>query len=268
MLCVAAPLAQIENNLGTIVAMQDFVLQTVLPLLLVNPAQAEDELETELKRVAADPSVASGSLTEFLDVVGCFKDSILQRPVNWSFFSSSLSDAKSKMAMIRDEFAALPNPRPKGRPFGHCNIKRSKSPDAGHDGAQPTKKKKGSKSKEKKDKKESDPDEPPFSGDPFADLEAEQKPSNKHTMIPLYKKYIIVKFAKDLAEAGTVQNVEKEVMCKFHKYFWSEAAGKYKTGLLSKWTKILAVVGCRSEFFFSQDFFFFKGCHLFAHLKE
>ncbi|CAK9000255.1 Malate dehydrogenase 2, partial [Durusdinium trenchii] len=78
--------------------------------------------------------------------------------------------------------------------------------------------------------------EPPFKdGDPFAEME--EKDSNKNATIPLYTKAMIVEFALKLHRENSVTSIEREVMSRFKKFFFSYESNAWKSGLLGKWTR-------------------------------
>lgn len=239
--------------------LQDFFMQQIVPVMMMDSKGAQSLLETELGRATSKADGAA--IAAAVESLG-FKNGTFEDAVDWGVFSNSLTDAKKKLENLKEELSKLPVARPKGRPFGSCNKKRPKDDvtDA-VEGEQPQKKQKSKskeqqgKSKKQKDDGEIEPsddskgskaenkssDGGPNSGDPYEDLEEATNP-NKTQMIPLYTKCLIVKYAKELDSAGNTKSIEKEVMLKFQRYFWNGDKSRYKTGLLAKWIKTLGFV--------------------------
>ncbi|CAK9107173.1 unnamed protein product, partial [Durusdinium trenchii] len=95
-------------------------------------------------------------------------------------------------------------------------------------------KKQRTKAEEKGKGDEDEEAEPMDPDDPNEDASS-NKTVNKSQSINLHTKCMIVEYALDAQEKGEVASVEKHVMEKFKKYFYSVEKNRFKTGLLSKW---------------------------------
>lgn len=150
------------------------------------------------------------------------------------------------------------NKRRRGRPFGSRNVSKDDSktenvdeeanPEMEDEIPVPQKKSKRNSSKKVVQPAQKEPksmgDDPqagpgePEKVDPFGEMEQGNQP-NKSSSISLYTKCLIIEMAKKMKEEGNVLNIEKEVMNRFKKYFYSQEGERWKTGLLCKWLKNL-----------------------------
>lgn len=181
--------------------------------------------------------------------VGILESLNVGDPVDFGAVSAKIRDIEHEQRQILADLQSLGKPRRRpGRPFGARNkVIAEPSGDLEDKGVELTpekavRNKRRTKPKDSKDAEAGngeggdEPAEP--SRDPFAELEEKKEP-NKCALIPLYVKCMVVEFARKLQSEDTVANIEKEVMLQYKKYFWNPDSGRWKTGLLSKWTKFL-----------------------------
>lgn len=220
-------------------SIQALLLAEVMPKLVTDPDEATCLLESKLPELMGKNEI----VTNVFDVLG-LKEGRLSRPVDWGALAKGLSDSIDHITDIEAYLKQNLAKRCAGRPFGAKNHPKrtATGDDAGEDVSQKKRRKKNKQisSGSKEELKSGSAD--PGSTDAFADLE-EQTKVNKVGTIPLYTKCLIVEYAKTLIAAGNTKQVEMEVMQHFKKYFWSIEAGRYKSGLLSKWMARLGPIG-------------------------
>ena len=225
---------QVNESLAALVRLQDFFLQSVVPLLVTSPQDAQLKLESWIVEGAPHQSVIADSILEPFK----FQDSKFSQELKWDALISAMTQAKTVLETMKKEMSELPNAARKGRPFGSLKKRKEESPEDGEntiDRLEQTK---------KKGRIQKAPEKAPDVGtkgpvEPSEEMNVKQL-GNKTKKIPLYMKYLIVKHTLELQREGAVQNIEKEVMQVFRKYFWNSQSGRFKTGLLSKWMKCLA----------------------------
>eukprot|EP00438_Fugacium_kawagutii_P012710 Skav228200 [mRNA] locus=scaffold704:266537:278731:- [translate_table: standard] len=158
--------------------------------------------------------------------------------INWGELGKQICKLEQERAAIKmDLDAAGPISRRRGRPFGKKNSAKQLCEGEEPDGSEPpSKRAKNSKRKCKRtqaDKGKGDLEDEAGAGPP-ADLDDdaadEQNKSNKCTTIPLHSKCLVVEVAKKLKKDASVHNIEKEVMVRFKKYFFSPELSRWKTG--------------------------------------
>lgn len=195
-------------------------------LCLSDPSLASQNLRNKIQLLVEQNS-SLASVIEDLDL----GDGV----INFGMLGQQLRQKEEERHQVQQDLEkAGPGRRRPGRPFGS-----SKKRDLQAEGdGEPVKKRKKTKS-ENKDK--SAEDEPPEETGPFDDCEDEKTP-NKCSTISLYSKCLVIEVAKQIKESGQYQNVEKEVMMRFKKYFYSFEQERWKTGLLGKWWKYLVCV--------------------------
>ena len=221
---------QVNESLAALVRLQDFFLQSVVPLLVSSPQEAQLKLESWIVEGAPHQSVIADSILEPFK----FQDSKFSQELKWDALISAMTQAKTVLETMKQEMSELPNAARKGRPFGSLKKNKEESREDGEntiDNPEQTKKKR---------RTQNEPDvgtKGPV--EPSEEVNVKES-GNKTKEIPLYMKYLIVKHTLELQREGAVQNIEKEVMQVFHKYFWNSQSGRFKTGLLSKWMKCLA----------------------------
>ena len=225
------PLEEVSNVLKDLATIKNFLVES-FEECLSNPVEASKALRAKV-RVLEDvnPKLTTALDLDEMDDMDTFVPSLARK----------VREAEETYRQIEKDLWAAGNPTKKrGRPFGSSN-KAQKSDEKA------TKAPKSDKTRRKRNR---GPDEdgdavetegPPDSRDPFDDLEQQTNSRNKCCTIPLYSKCLVVEFAKKLKAEDRVQNVEKEVMLNFRKYFWSPEADRWKTGLLSKWWKCLCL---------------------------
>lgn len=176
----------------------------------------------------------------------------------WSTFPSTLIQYRNTVEHTLTELESLGTKGRVGRPYGRSGTKRtpSRSPDCDStttvppsstgQGSSASSKKRRQKSAQPEAGDGEDVDKDDMGGlsrnlfddyDP-GDSDGEDGPNkNKASSIPLCTKCTVVELGKRLKAEGC-HNVEKEVMLKFKKLFWSDDKQRFKTGLLRKWTQI------------------------------
>lgn len=220
-------------------------------------------METGMGILISDPESAVPRLRELLASL-CAKNPGLipvlsdigmgnEDTIAFTEVGSKLRKAEEQQQDILKELG--PAKRRRGRPFGRQTavaedgeVTPSKTDQKKRKKTPSTKKKKKTdedeeneefltpeKSSDKKRKIDLDRKGSSNSGDPFGELEG--KEPNKAALISLYKKCLIVQFALKLLEDNPGANVEKEVMVRFKKFFFSVESNRFKTGLLGKWMK-------------------------------
>ncbi len=239
-------LEHLEKTLGDIAALKSWLLQN-MSLCLSDPSKASQEIRNlaELK-TKQNPDFAA--VAEELGLT------ISETDVDMGSLGHRLEKIESERLEIKKDLdLAGPARKRRGRPFGSTK-KAAAHGDGEGPLLTPEKKARSGKSKGKRKAKTSvektdetgeggeteagtGPD--PSATDPFADLE--EKTPNKSCTISLHSKCLVVEFALKLRESGTTHSIEKEVMARFPKYFWSVEKERWKTGLLSKWLKSLVL---------------------------
>ena len=230
---------QVDTSLAALNRLQDFFLQTLAPLLATRPAEAQLKLESWIVEGAPHDGVIADSILEPFK----FQDSKFSQELKWGAFISAMNQAKTG---LEKEMSKLPNADRKGRPCGSLKKRKEESPENGEntiDSLEQTKKKR--RTQKAPDVGTKGPVEP------SEEMKVTELGINAKA-IPLYMKYLIVKHAHELEAQGTIENIEKEVMQVFRKYFWNPQSGRFKTGLLSKWMKCLA---SNSMIFYLNDRF-------------
>jgi len=218
----------IEANIQALQDIRNWVMEN-LTLLLQDPRHAEQELRKQVDSLSSKNEAVKVILSD----VGLGESDT----INFADLGANLRKAEQVQLDILQEIGPLKKRR--GRPFGSIKVERPETEPDQCKRKRNTKRKnlEGSGGTEETAKKErkAGPDEPDGSGDPFADLE--QKEPNKALLIPLYKKCLIIDFALNLQKEQPGSNIEKEVMVRFKKFFWSYEHEKWKSGLLGKWIK-------------------------------
>lgn len=212
----------------------------------------EDAAIEAMTSICVEAAKSSESMAEALSNLQ-FHGGKFAANVDWISFPSHFTKIGAGLAASIQELQQLSTPKKKpGRPFGALNQKRPQGDDDDQEFAdEPKKKKRRQKSKAKEDGDvEQDEDQEQEKtkkrqrkrkprGDDDDDAEGSdesEKQPNKSRSIPLYRKCQIVEHALQLKAEGTVYRVEKEIMALYSKEF-SNADGKLKTGLLSKWMR-------------------------------
>lgn len=245
----AVNLQQFQTSLKQIGNLKSWLVKS-LSLCFKNPLEASKQFRS----LAGSLCGANAGLASVLDDLGVSRDS--DDVIDFGSLGEGLEKMeKQRIAIAEDLQAAGPIRKMRGRPFGSKNVEKpvaqqtadgANTQDA-QDGAETkaTKNTKGTRrptSSKKKPVPEAEVEmaDPPESTDPFA--EDEEKKKNKSCTISLYSKCLVVETAKKLQREGNHVSIEKEVMSRFKKYFYSPETERWKTGLLSKWTKRLVRV--------------------------
>lgn len=231
----------IVKNVNSLGEIKNWLVES-MNIILVNPSEA-GKLFQRLVEKLIDENPNFSSLADFA----------AEDMVDFGAVSTRLRDLEAEQSAILGDLESIaPARRRPGRPFGAQNKPKSASKIEEEDGEDkgklltPEKPKRKRKVRTSDKAKEGEQDHCPDaevpntsepSGDPFQEMEDVKEP-NKCATIPLHTKCIVVEYAKQLKEAGNVSNIEKEVMLHFKKYFFSPESGRWKSGLLSKWTKI------------------------------
>eukprot|EP00438_Fugacium_kawagutii_P009007 Skav217163 [mRNA] locus=scaffold566:173457:177478:+ [translate_table: standard] len=243
----AANLKQFQSSLMQIGSLKSWLVKS-LSLCFKNPAEASKQFRS----LAGSLCGANASLAPVLDdlEISLKTDDI----IDFGSLGENLDKIeKERISIVEDLQKAGPIRKMRGRPWGSRNVAKQDDKDttegtrtpgaeAGADTAESknTKRKRPTSSK-KKQVPEAEAEvamaDPPPSTDPFA--EEEEKKTNKTCTISLYSKCLVVETAKKLHQEGNTVNIEKEVMARFKKYFYSHDTERWKTGLLSKWKKRL-----------------------------
>ena len=219
----------------------NFMLEELMDIVATDPHGAEKKLSTKLGQYAGSNQVVQNILA-----LSNFKNGAFEGPVSWSSFGKQIREANETINSLKTEVRRLPNARGAGRPFGTKNRKRAcDATTAKASKKQRTKAEEKGKGDEDEEAEPMDPDEPNEDA-------SSNKTVNKSQSINLHTKCMIVEYALDAQEKGEVASVEKRVMEKFKKYFYSVEKNRFKTGLLSKWVEcpgltehLLLPVPCR-----------------------
>ena len=217
------PLEEIRAILKDLATVKNFVVES-LDDCFKNPMEANKALRAKV-RVLEDVNPKLTTALDLDQMEEAFDVPSLGRKVR-----------EAEETYEKDVLAAGRPTKKRGRPFGSSN-KAVKSDEKATTAGMTRRKKKLKQDEEKADAVETEG--PPYSMDPFDDLEQPTNSRNKCCTIPLYSKCLVVEFAKKVKAEDRVQSVEKEVMVNFRKYFWSPDTERWKTGLLSKWWKYL-----------------------------
>ena len=222
----ANPIEGVESIMGGLSEIKNWMVES-MSMFLENPSDTTKELHEKIQALhEANPTLGS-----VLDL-----DEVLQ--MDFSKVGQKLREAENAVDAIQKDLRAAGSTKRPGRPFGSKNKEAPKA--------------------KKQKKNEKDIEEAGLSDvemgkaksspptDPFADLEASNKNPNKCATISLYSKCLVVEAAKQLHQEGGSNNLEREIMVRFKKYFYSYETERWKTGLLNKWWKYLA--------FYRQDF--------------
>lgn len=195
-------------------------------LCLSDPSLASKNLRNKIQLLVEQNS----SLTSVIEDLG-LGDGV----INFGMLGQQLRQIEEERHQVQQDLEkAGPGRRRPGRPFGSSNKR-----DLHEEGdGEPVKKRKTTKSSTRK---KGDEDQPPEETDPFYDCEDEKSP-NKCATISLYAKCLVIEVAKKIKDSGQYQSVEKEIMMRFKKYFYSFEQERWKTGLLSKWWKYLVCI--------------------------
>lgn len=237
-------LTSVRQNLAALKRIKSWFLQS-MALCMQDPGAATAKLR-EMVATICDKHPDFSTLTSALGIDA-------EPHIDWGSLGQRLeASEKEQQAIEKDLALAGATRKRRGRPFGSKNIQTKPATDgSGQEEGPlmtPPKKRKQGSSRKRLGKGQAmlgaDPGsevgaegEPEVQTDPFHDCE--EKDANKGTTIPLYSKCLVVKLAKELLEKGNVHSVEKEVMTRFRKYFWSVESSRWKTGLLHKWIKHL-----------------------------
>ncbi|CAK8990409.1 unnamed protein product, partial [Durusdinium trenchii] len=204
----------------------NFMLEELMDIVATDPHGAEKKLSTKLGQYAGSNQVVQNILA-----LSNFKNGAFEGPVSWSSFGKQIREANETINSLKTEVRRLPNARGAGRPFGTKNRKRAcDATTAKASKKQRTKAEEKGKGDEDEEAEPMDPDEPNEDA-------SSNKTVNKSQSINLHTKCMIVEYALDAQEKGEVASVEKHVMEKFKKYFYSVEKNRFKTGLLSKWVE-------------------------------
>ena len=236
----------VQETLAAIKQLKDWLLES-MDLCFQEPEKASKEFRTKALELAS----ANPGLSDLLTECGVSAEEGSTACLNFSQLASFLRRAEGEQDQIQqDLLTAGPARRPRGRPFGSTNKKTEAD---GEDASKKTRRKKtpkgkatGRKEPEAEDEgiQRADEEKEGETGfpetDPFGDLEQETSSKrNKCVTIPLYVKCLVVECAKKLEKDESVQSIEKEVMVRFKKYFYSCETNGWKSSLLSKWIKPL-----------------------------
>ncbi|CAK9086423.1 unnamed protein product [Durusdinium trenchii] len=234
----------VQETLAAIKQLKDWLLES-MDLCFQEPEKASKEFRTKALELAS----ANPGLSDLLTECGVSAEEGSTACLNFSQLASFLRRAEGEQDQIQqDLLTAGPARRPRGRPFGSTNKKTEAD---GEDASKKTRRKKtpkgkatGRKEPEAEDEgiQRADEEKEGETGfpetDPFGDLEQETSSKrNKCVTIPLYVKCLVVECAKKLEKDESVQSIEKEVMVRFKKYFYSCETNGWKSSLLSKWIK-------------------------------
>ena len=245
----ATLLERVQKILQDIGQLKSWMLRSMM--LCVNEPEVATQQLLQLVANLTDQNPAFSSVAEELGL----SDSVFGTDVDLASLGVKLEDLEKRHLEIQKDLEkAGPAKKRRGRPFGSKNKPRKAAEEDLEGGPLLTPPRKVRRRKEPAARGKSKPDapvgedgeaaggaeveaEPPEGTDPFAELE--ERSPNKSTTISLHSKCLVVEFAKSLHESGTCHNIEKEVMGRFPKYFWSHEAGRWKSGLLTKWKKLL-----------------------------
>lgn len=244
------PLAVVEKKCAAIAGLKDYMMLNVWPLMAqLDKDTATTNLVSKLNEILQELPELASVFQEF-----GFVNQEFPEPVVWGKLSSELSRAETGFKDIIEELSKLKAKKARGRPFGSANKGRSGKDETGQtegdeelelETPRCTRKRKTAaetaesstkEPKKPKTQKASTADKAKGDQEESCDGEEPTKEPNKSIQIPLYTKCIIVEYAMKLAEDGTEASIEKAVMRKFKKYFFSVESERYKTGLLRKWT--------------------------------
>lgn len=243
--------AGVQANVRDLKEMQTWLMETGIPLLL---SGAQEDARVAFEEKIGSLTAGNPGLAVILEDAGL---SVLQPDIG-----AKIRQLVSEQEEILAELGTGTKKR-RGRPFGTRN--RAKDPAMDQDNkpkkAKGRKRRAASRTSPTRGAEENHPEEdgplltperpdrpktkkrrqePPFKdGDPFAEME--EKDSNKNATIPLYTKAMIVEFALKLHRENSVTSIEREVMSRFKKFFFSYESNAWKSGLLGKWTRYLAV---------------------------
>lgn len=202
-----------------------------------------DDAAKALQAFAKSLLAQNPALSEILGDLGIDLEADCQ--FNWGELGKQICKLEQERLEIKKDLESTGMmSRRRGRPFGSKASGQQSTTgeeDGGQDGSQPpTKRTKRSKpnckDKGKGDLEDDAGNQPP--PDPEG-IEDDQNKANKCITIPLHSKCLVVETAKKVKKEGNVVNIEKEVMGRFKKYFFSPELNRWKTGLLSKWCKRL-----------------------------
>ena len=267
-----APAAGVETIRANIESLQKFKnwMLASMSVCFGDPPAASQEL----RAMAAEVADANPSMKQILEDLELGKDSA--SVLDFSTFGARLQKVEAEQLDIQKDLdQAGPVRRRRGRPFGAKGKKKKQRKDPQEECGEPggpsekkqRKKQRGKKKKASKGEEqeqavdvEGEADEDPIVTD--GELEEEEDEPNKTVTIPLYAKCLVVEFAKQVIAEGTVHSVEREVMTKFKKYFFSYKSGQWKSGLLGKWMKPLSLDFSLYNVFFAYFcyFFYIKYC--------
>lgn len=238
----------LQKSLQDIIEVTEQCMQSVFPLLAVDPVRAASQLVALLNQKVAENNELAGILED----LGFCHGSFGGQP-DWSLLGKNLSECRKALEASVQETKTLGTKRRAGRPFGSRNKAQEDAQGVDKDGGNfvtPQKSKRksseedtsGTKKRRSEKKKTPEEVESAYPQDPEHELQEEEAEPNRRggMILSLYTKCQIVECAKKLCEERKTQGVEKEVMARFKQYFFSVKQNRWKTGLLSKWTKILA----------------------------
>lgn len=280
----SGPLQETEKLIETLANITDKFLLAFPGLLNGNSGQ--EDLESFLKVCLATCPQSKDLLTEIgFDTT---EKRFIEIPT-WAQIPSVLSQWRKNLQDIANDLAQLPEKGRVGRPYGKTGMKRtpSRSPPSEAAASEPcpssTKSAETSLRGQKRRKANKEVDITDQGDDVqgggvqgggvrkklFEEYDPEasdlEETHNKSASISLKTKALIVEFGKRL-ESERCPNVEKEVMVRYKKYFWSEDMQRFKSGMLRKWTKThdcridsLSLVNFRKFHHLLSLFFFLMG---------